>query len=317
MVNFALFRLSTPLLVWLASGLVVAAAETVSLRSAAQVDGEGVFLSQVLDYGSNAPALRLCDAPAFGKSSMLSRAQVGELAKTAGLESPLTNWTGAEAVRISRRSRTLAEAEVLQMLTTSVQTQYAKDGGEVELRFPRPWAAPSIPDEPLTLKILDFPTSGIIPALILRFELETARGEHIGPWQAALQARVWREVWVSTAPLKRGELVRNAAVARERRDVVLTKEALADFNSDNSNLELAESVPAHAVLLARVLKTRPVVFRGQTVAASVQDGTLAITLKVEVLEDGTPGQFVRLRNPANRRDLRGKVLDEQHVLISL
>jgi flagella basal body P-ring formation protein FlgA len=49
----------------------------------------------------------------------------------------------------------------------------------------------------------------------------------------------------------------------------------------------------------------------------VQDGVLNISMKVEVLEDGAPGQTVRARNVQSRRDLRGRVLDEKTILISL
>ena len=49
----------------------------------------------------------------------------------------------------------------------------------------------------------------------------------------------------------------------------------------------------------------------------LQDGALLITLKVEALEDGAPGQLIRVRNPLSRRDLRGKVVDHQSILVSL
>jgi flagella basal body P-ring formation protein FlgA len=38
---------------------------------------------------------------------------------------------------------------------------------------------------------------------------------------------------------------------------------------------------------------------------------------VEVLEDGSPGQIVRARNEQSLRDIRGKVLNEQTILVSL
>ena len=57
--------------------------------------------------------------------------------------------------------------------------------------------------------------------------------------------------------------------------------------------------------------------RGQSVDATVQDGVLLITLKVEALEDGAAGQIIRVRNPLTRRDLHGKVLDEQNILVCL
>jgi flagella basal body P-ring formation protein FlgA len=40
-------------------------------------------------------------------------------------------------------------------------------------------------------------------------------------------------------------------------------------------------------------------------------------MKVDVLEDGATGQVIRIRNPQTRRELRGKVQDEQTILISL
>ena len=49
----------------------------------------------------------------------------------------------------------------------------------------------------------------------------------------------------------------------------------------------------------------------------LQDGALSITMKVEVLEDGAPGQIIRARNPISRRDVSGKVLNEQTILITL
>jgi flagellar basal body P-ring formation protein FlgA len=301
------------------AGTASVKAEEVSwqLRPAVQVDGEGVFLNQLVDCSSNVPSARLCDAPAFGKTTVLSRAQLIELAKTAGVEAVLTNWSGAENTRVSRRSKTLGETEALQMLTSYLQTENVKERGELELRFSRPWTALTVPDEILTLKVMDLPSSGVMPVFIARFEFQTVRGERLGPWQVAVQARVMREAWVARSPLKRGERLSEAGVSREKRDVLLMREALADFDPNDSNLEIGEPVPAGSVVFARTIKVRPVVFRGQSIAAMLQDGALAITLKVEALEDGAPGQVIRVRNPLSRRDLRGKVLDEKNVLVSL
>ena len=40
-------------------------------------------------------------------------------------------------------------------------------------------------------------------------------------------------------------------------------------------------------------------------------------MKVEVLEDGAPGQLIRVRNADSRHDIRGKVLDQQTILVAL
>ena len=38
---------------------------------------------------------------------------------------------------------------------------------------------------------------------------------------------------------------------------------------------------------------------------------------VEVLEDGAPGEIIHVRNQTSQRNLAGRVLDDQTVLISL
>jgi len=287
------------------------------LRPAVQVDGTGIFLAQVLAASPELPVVRLCDAPAFGKLAILKRADVADLAQAAGLDLPLTNWTGPETMRIGRRVRPLAEQEMVQLLGSVLQKQFVKDQGDLELRLSRPWTTASIPDEPVTLKVLDLPTTGVAPSFIVRFELETAHGEHIGPWQVALQAKVWRQVWVAGSVLKRGQLLRGADLNREKRDMLVCREPLADFSPSDPSLEFYESVQAGTPIFARVVRPRAIVHRGQSLAAMVQDGALMITLKVEALEDGIAGQLIRVRNPLSRRDLQGKVLDPENVLVSL
>ena len=213
-------------------------------------------------------------------------------------------------------TRTLAESDMLALLTATLQRDYVKDRGVLELSFKQPWSAPLLPDEPLTVKILELPTVGVTPSFIVRFQLCTVR-ESLGTWQAAVQAHVWRDVWVAHSDLQRGEPVNSADVVHERFDVLNVREALAEFSAGDSNLEMAGPVASGVPLLARAIKPRAVIHRGQAANAIVRDGALSVTTKVEALEDGAPGQVIRVRNSVSRRDLSGRVFDGQTILISL
>jgi flagella basal body P-ring formation protein FlgA len=132
-----------------------------------------------------------------------------------------------------------------------------------------------------------------------------------------VQAQIWREVWVAHSMLKRGDALPDADIARERRDMLTIHEPLAEFSSPDPTLEIAEPVGIGSPLFARSVKPMAVVHRGQTVTALIEDGSLSVEMKVEVLEDGSPGQIVRARNEQSLRDIRGKVLNEQTILVSL
>jgi len=213
-------------------------------------------------------------------------------------------------------TRPLGETELQTLLTETLQRDFVKDRGELELRFTRSWPAITVPDEPVTLRILNLPNAGVTPTCIVRFELVTP-SRTLGTWQMPVTARVWADVWVARAPLRRGQPLPEADRVQERRDVLTLREATLTGLADESLWEIAEAVPAGTPLTSRHLKLRTLVRRGQVAEAIVRDPALAISLKVEVLEDGVLGQQVRVRNLQSKREFRGKVVDEKTVTISL
>jgi hypothetical protein len=200
------------------------------------------------------------------------------------------------AAPAAARQRVFTEADLLELLTATLQKEYVKEKGDLELRLGRPWASRSIPDEPLSIKVLDLPATGITSSFILRFELRTAQGT-VGTWQLSMQARIWRDMWIARSALKRGEPAASADIERERRDLLTMHEPLAEFAAGDTSLELAEPLQAGSPLVARSVKARPVIR--------------------QALEDGAPGQIIRVRNAQSRRDIRGKVINEQTILIPL
>jgi len=294
------------------------AADTAALElsPSAEVASDGVYLQQIIKSSQPLPQVRLCDAPQLGATLQLTPSQINNFLAAAAPDLVTTNWTGADNVSITRRTHTLTEADATTLLTASLQEDYVKDRGQLELTFTEHWDAPVVPDEPLTVKILELPTAGVTRSFIARFELCTPM-ETVGTWDMAMHAQIWRDVWVAHSDLTRGELAADADLTRDRRDVLATHEALADFSPGDETLELANEVPADSILLARDLRLRTVIHRGQIADAILQDGALNITMKVEALEDGAPGQVIHARNTSSLHDLTGKVLDEHTIEISL
>jgi flagella basal body P-ring formation protein FlgA len=286
-------------------------------RPSAQVDATGVYLNQLIAAPPiDLPHVRLTSAPVAGQSLTLNRAQIKELLGEQAPDCIATNWSGADQINIVRRTRLLEEAEIKTLLTGVLQREFVKEKGELDLRFARPWITVTVADDPLTLQVLDLPTAGVTPNCIVRFELR-AGDEIVGTWQVSVQASVWREVWVAGSPLRRGQLVQDADVIRERRDILRLRDALPALAFGNPLLELAENVPASMVLTSRSLRMRPIVRRGQVAEALVQDGGMIISAKVEILEDGLPGQTVRVRNLKSKREFRGKVQNEETIVVTL
>jgi flagellar basal body P-ring formation protein FlgA len=288
------------------------------LQSSAAVDSSGVFLHEIVQLPVHEafPRLRIGDAPAFGQDLFLTREQVLEKLRATQPDLVTTNWSGAKRVRISRCARSLGETELVSLLTEALQRELFRDKGELEISLTRTWTPASVPDESLQLKLLDFPATGVpTKTLLLRFELRSER-ESFGPWQTTAHARLWRDVYVTPYLLKRGHIVSASDFRRERKDLLSLRNPALTLPEDEP-IEMLQSLPAGEVLTERAFRLKPAVMRGQVVAGLVQDGSMTISLKVEVLEDGLTGQLVRVRNLQSKRELRGKVQNEQSILISL
>lgn len=222
----------------------------------------------------------------------------------------------AEPAPPARPARQLDEAELTALLADALQRKVVHDRGELELRLGRPWTPLSVPTEGLSLRFTELPPNGLAPTFVARFEL-LAGTQLLGTWQSVFRAKLFRDVLVTRAALRRGQAVQVADLATERRDVLQGRDTLSELPAGLSGLELAESLPAGAPLSTRSLQLSPVVRRGEVVEALVMDGTMSISLKVEALENGAPGQTVRVRNLTTRKEFRGKVRDEQTIVVSL
>jgi flagella basal body P-ring formation protein FlgA len=305
----------------LALGMLTASAATpepaFALPPTTQVAADGVFLDQILvvQPPTALPHLRVADAPRVGETTTLTRDQVRQWLSGHAPEFVSTNWTAQPSIRITRRTRSLDEIELRELLCSTLQKETVKDKGELELRLTRNWTSLMVPEEPVSLRIVDVPATGPSANFIVRFELWSGE-ERLGNWQLTASARIWREVPVAVTPLRRGQLLSGADVNLERRDVLTLRGAPGIFSANEGLLELVENIPAGQPVLARSVRPRPVVQRGQMVDAIVDDGPLSISLKVEMLQEGLPGQLVRVRNPRTRRELMGKVLNEQTIVLS-
>jgi len=112
-------------------------------------------------------------------------------------------------------------------------------------------------------------------------------------------------------------LVRDAELSRERRDVLTVRDALFNVDLNQSGLELAENISAGLPLTTRSFRFRPIVQRGKVTDAIVREGGLTIAVKVEILEDGLPGQTIRVRNLKSKREFRGTVHNEETIHVTL
>ena len=308
-------------MVCLAAAPIVRCEEPVTWQLApqAQVDSTGIFLVQLVSPSSTTvvpPQIRLAPAPHLGQTVSLSRDQIAELARKQNPSLVITNWSGAAQIQITRRTRQFGEFDLTSLMTPTMQQEYVRDRGELEIHLTRPWTPIEVPDETLSVKIFDLPNGGINPDCAVHCEIWNGQ-ERVGRWEVVFHASIWRDVPIAHSALMRGESLKDADISLERRDVLVLRDVFMNFAHAGDNLQLAENLTTGSPVLNRSVRMRPIIQRGQVVEGIFVQGALTISLKVETLEDGLLGQTIRIRNPKTKRELHGKVQNDQTIFIAL
>ena len=284
------------------------------LKAECEVGVDGVYLSDVVEAAKGAPipAIHLDVSPRWGSVREYSADELMKLIQTRAQAVHVR--AGAQGnVRVVRRGRALKEAEVLQALKDEVARSPLYAGGELEMVFSREWRSLLIPDGPLELKLiskLNYRTQ----QTTLRFQLLDA-GVSIGSFSAYVKMALWKNVWVAGRPISRGMLLPEAKLEQQRLDIIKNRRDLWDGNPSDNRLWFQEVVSPGRMIYARSVGMKPVVRRGGLAKAVVTNGSLTVSANVKVLEDGAPGDVVRVQNMATRKELIGEVIDEKTVKI--
>lgn len=143
-------------------------------------------------------------------------------------------------------------------------------------------------------------------------------GERLyGPWTLAVQVEVWREVWVTREPLRRGQIPVGPGVETARVNVLGERGVPVPAETGLGGFEMAQAVAEGKVLTWADVAPRPSVRRGEVVEVALDQGALQIRMKARALEAGKEGDLVFVRNLDSRREFQARVVGPNLVEVRL
>lgn len=128
-------------------------------------------------------------------------------------------------------------------------------------------------------------------------------------WSIYVQAKVEviEEVLVSAVPLSRGTIVSRDDLRFDTRDTArLTTGYITDL-TDVVGKRLKRSVRAGMPLNPQLLELPEAIKRGERVSILARGGGLEVRMEGKALEDGAPGQVIRVRNLSSERVIEAEV----------
>lgn len=287
-----------------------------TLKTKCEVNGDGVYLSDLLEskIEEAIPAIMIDVSPSWGTIREYSSQDLIKLIneKAQGVE--VVSSEADIKTSISRSSRALGSREVLELLRVELLKSHVFKQGELELESIRPWKTLLVPDGPVELRMvskINYPTS----QTSLRFQLMDG-GVPFGVFSAPVKMSLWKEAWVATGQITRGNLLPKVQLERQRVNMIMVRQDLWEGNPSDGRYWFRENISPGRLVYSRAVVMKPVVRRGSLAKAVVSTGLVRVSTSVKVLEDGAPGEAVRVQNIRTRKELIGEVLDENTIKIT-
>ncbi len=288
-----------------------------TLNTTCEVSGDGVYLSDLVDSkaGEAVPAILVDVSPSWGTVRKYSANELIKLIneKAQGVEVIVSEPDQQTTLR--RKSRSMDSSQILELLKSELLKSPLFDEGELEMELIRPWKPMLVPDGALEMRMLtkiNYRTS----QTSLRFQLMDG-GVPFGVFSAAVKISLWKDAWVATRQITRGTLLPEAKLKKQRHNMIKVRQDLWGGNPSDGRFWFQENISPGRLIYDKAVVMKPVVRRGNLAKAIITTGPLLVSTNVKVLEDGAPGEVVRVQNVRTRKEIIGEVIDEKTIKITV
>jgi flagella basal body P-ring formation protein FlgA len=302
----------------------------VALKTQVEVAGGQVALGDIAALSSpnlsllrRAMALPLGYAPRVGETATLEGDQLKRLVRQrTGLDPEQIGWEGGQTVVLSTRTKEISGDEIVSLAQAALLRHLSS-------LVPRNGNSPPR----IELEAASVPSGVLIP--VASGELRVRPLDHT---PMAKRVLVWVDVYgeglrvrtvpvrfevgiYSLAPIAASDMVAGTQVESEQltmREINIAGLRLTEPapGLESVGLEAKQvrgNVRAGEVLTADRLQDKPAVSRGDWVSIVSRSGGLALESRVEVLQDGRPGQTVRARALNANGPLLARVIGPGHL----
>ncbi|WP_430293086.1 flagellar basal body P-ring formation chaperone FlgA [Pseudomonas sp. B1-22] len=139
------------------------------------------------------------------------------------------------------------------------------------------------------------------------------------PWTVFVPATVklFRQVVVTTLPLKRDHVIDAADISVVERDVGPLKQGYLTDPQQVIGLKLKRATVNDQVLAPVFLEQAEAIRKGDQVVIRARTSAVNVVMPGEALSDGVPGQQIRVRNLRSQRIVKARVVEPGTVEVSL
>ena len=213
-------------------------------------------------------------------------------------------------------SREVSSEKIVPLVAGVLSESFELDQGKLILDPSRVLTPVSVPTDTanISIKLIAQPYGHPTPFMKAQYTI-LADGKPVATQTSYFKAQLMQEVWVAQKVVQRGQTLKDAKLIKKKIDVINLRGGVWIGKPDETQ-QLVTTISVGTVIQERHLRRTPAIYRNQTVEAVLEHKALEIRLRVLALEDGAPGDVIRLRNTSSSKEIRGIVINSREVKVT-
>ncbi len=212
-------------------------------------------------------------------------------------------------------TRQVSAKKLVPLIAEALSESFELDQGKLVLEPSRALSPVSVPSDTTNIAIKLIAQPYARPTSFMKAQYTVlADGLPVESQTSYFKAQLIKDVWITQKIVQRSKTLGETKLLKKKTDVINLRGETWDGEPDSTQ-QLITTVSAGTVILERHLRRTPAVYRNQTVEAILQHKALEIRIRVLALEDGAPGDVIRLRNTRSSKEIRGTVINSREVKI--
>ena len=279
---------------------------TILGKNSVTVIGAEVTLGDIADItnttNDDLSKIKIALSPAPGEEISLEASQVLQALKENGISLSEIGYVLPKTLKVARAARLITMAEVRDAIEKSIaESGRSLTISELEYREPVK-VAPGF--STLTAKLSSRSKARMIFDITVAVEAEEPKS-----FQVVTQVSEWADVPVAARPLRRGEIIESGDVQMARLNLEALAEDVTIAEKDLVGKELKQPISVGETFKARNIKVPPVILSSSKITAIYESGALRAVATAIALEDGIPGQVIRIQNEISKKTLMARVVE--------
>jgi flagella basal body P-ring formation protein FlgA len=279
---------------------------TIIGKKSVTVVGSAVTLGDIADISNvNNDALskiEIASAPAPGEEISLEASQVLQALKENGINLSDIGYALPKNLKVARAARLISLAEVREALENNISESGRNlTISEIEYREPVK-VAPGFAT--ITAKLNSRSKARMVFDITVQVDSEEPKS-----FDVSAQVSEWADVPVASRPLRRGEIIEKGDLQMARLNLEALAEDITITEDDLVGKELKQPISVGETFKARNIKVPPVILSSSKITAIYESGALRAVATAIALEDGVPGQMIRIQNEISKKTLMARVVE--------